>query len=795
MISNKFIAINDLTMKIFINLLFISVLIVKTSLATNYYVSPDGSDSNPGTFNEPWKSVGKATTTSTAGDTVFIREGIYKEVVTFSNSGTVNNPIVITAFNKEIAIIDGNNNTAAIIYGNKNNIEIHKLNVRNGKSWGILFENDENIIINNCIINDVGRSAIRTISASNVAITNNSINNTTNFEDYDGGIRSSYNHNIIIKGNKITNIDNYGILVEGSDSILIEDNYTFNTFHSGVAPVECKNLIVKDNTIVLACNGGYGECLSVRNCNQFLVYHNEIHTSGNVEYGGEGIDLSDGSRNGKLFNNYIHDIDKTGLYVDSYEKYTHDLEVFGNKLINCNQGIAVGAEQGELVENVHIYSNIICNSYGNGINIASWVEDGLRKNIVINNNSVYNNGEDIYYGGGIKVESSNVENISIFNNICSQNLQFQIGVVQNALDEVLISNNLIDGGQEDEISVNGLNYINASPGFIDISKIDLHLAESSLAIDAGLPDSAYFDPDCTPSDIGAFYFNQHPNLVAAINPVGDIIMQEDDSYQLVIDDIQNIFPQPDLGTYQYYIESDISKIMTSLNGYSLYVRPVNNVNGTSKVIITARDGCLIESSDTFSVEIKSVNDAPLIYNLPDNIGFDKGSLKELVMSNYVIDFDSPESSLNWSFKSSNDSLVIQFDTESTILNLTSNGYVGDVTLYCTVSNESLLNATDSIIVKITGTDPITEPVTILINKEENNQFQIYPNPANNILFIQFENTEIHEFHYEIVDYSGKSIKYGINLNNSIDISDLDKGLYLFKIQIDNSNYVREFLKE
>src|SRR5664279_1798551 len=68
----------------------------KTALATEYYISPTGSDSNPGTLAAPWGTIQKGADTAVAGDTVWIRGGTYKITtphtsgsgITFSKSGT-----------------------------------------------------------------------------------------------------------------------------------------------------------------------------------------------------------------------------------------------------------------------------------------------------------------------------------------------------------------------------------------------------------------------------------------------------------------------------------------------------------------------------------------------------------------------------------------------------------------------------------------------------------------------------------------------------------------------------------
>ena len=74
--------------------------------AATFYVSPTGSDSNPGTELSPWKSIGKAASTLSAGDTAIVVNGIYTEPqIQFTKSGTASQPIVIRAQNKHQAIL------------------------------------------------------------------------------------------------------------------------------------------------------------------------------------------------------------------------------------------------------------------------------------------------------------------------------------------------------------------------------------------------------------------------------------------------------------------------------------------------------------------------------------------------------------------------------------------------------------------------------------------------------------------------------------------------------------------
>lgn len=74
----------------------------------SYYVSTTGNDTTgAGTLASPWRTIQKASTVATAGDTVYIRSGTYRETVTPTNSGTVGNPITYTAYNNESVTVSG----------------------------------------------------------------------------------------------------------------------------------------------------------------------------------------------------------------------------------------------------------------------------------------------------------------------------------------------------------------------------------------------------------------------------------------------------------------------------------------------------------------------------------------------------------------------------------------------------------------------------------------------------------------------------------------------------------------
>jgi hypothetical protein len=85
-----------------------------------------------------------------------------------------------------------------------------------------------------------------------------------------------------------------------------------------------------------------------------------------------------------------------------------------------------------------------------------------------------------------------------------------------------------------------------------------------------------------------------------------------------------------------------------------------------------------------------------------------------------------------------------------------------------------------------------------INEHRIFNFDIYPSLVKNILYLKFQ--EGNQFKdsakYQITDMQGRSVSIGYLTNNSIDVSKLPNGLYLFKIKFTNAGLstVKKFNK-
>lgn len=83
---------------------------IKAPLAKGptYFVdAAKGDDKNDGSEAKPWKSVQHGVQRLKAGDTLYLRGGVYYEKVRVTRSGTAEAPIIIASYPGELAVLDG----------------------------------------------------------------------------------------------------------------------------------------------------------------------------------------------------------------------------------------------------------------------------------------------------------------------------------------------------------------------------------------------------------------------------------------------------------------------------------------------------------------------------------------------------------------------------------------------------------------------------------------------------------------------------------------------------------------
>lgn len=95
-------------LKLNVSMVLLSTCLTLPVIATEYFVAKNGSDSNKGSIEQPFRHIQTAANKMRQGDITYIRGGRYFEEVTLSKvKGTEKQPFTFKAFNNENVTLDG----------------------------------------------------------------------------------------------------------------------------------------------------------------------------------------------------------------------------------------------------------------------------------------------------------------------------------------------------------------------------------------------------------------------------------------------------------------------------------------------------------------------------------------------------------------------------------------------------------------------------------------------------------------------------------------------------------------
>jgi hypothetical protein len=432
-----------------------------------YYVSTTGNDANPGTINQPWKTIQKAVDTVVAGDTVNVLAGSYGErVYATTNSGKSGSPITFQAQGK--VVIKG-----FIIRANYVTVNGFEIANNDKNNVGVQIKGAYNIFENNYLHH---------ISNRGIEFYAYKIDNTI-----------LVTHDNIVRNNKLYYIGSAGIVVNGRNNI-IENNEIW-----GIQ--QC-----------LPINGSCGDADGIQFFGQEHIFKgNYIH---DISFGPPGINSSIGD-----YNDNPH-IDCFQTWASDYGEQASNILFEGNYCDNLQFQNDWEKGQGWMMEgganNITIKNNVV-RAY-RGINTRGGT--GTQANhLYIYNNTFINN---LSFPAQPNVaELFNATHSVIKNNIFYNQKNGTLDLAGD-ITGIVVDYNLVyntDGSLPKLMPYPILHELRGvNPLFVNPSAKDYHLQAGSPAIDSGTNVDLVNDYDGNPRpqgagfDMGAFEFSGDTTL-------------------------------------------------------------------------------------------------------------------------------------------------------------------------------------------------------------------------------------------------------------------------------------------
>ena len=443
-----------------------------------FYVSTTGNDSNPGTISSPWRTIQHAANSVKAGDTVYVRGGMYNESVNIPASGSaIAGSITFQTFPGESAILDGTglvpstSSTQGLInITNQSYISIQGFEIRNYQTASA-----------SAIPAGIWVSG----SGSNIQILNNLI------------------HNIVTTSETTGNA--FGIAVYGT-----------------AAPASLDSVTISGNQ-VYGLKTGNSESVNVDgNVTNFAITNNIIHDNDNIGIdviGFEGVSPNpayDYARNGTIAGNTIYNIsainnpgegnqyDANGIYVDGGSQVV----IERNLIHDVDIGIEMASEhQGHVTSFVIARNNLVYSANSTGITIGGYASNvGGTDHCTIVNNTLFQNDTKNTGSGEFQIQYYATNNV-FKNNIVYASSQglFINNYTNSEPDPADVDYNLYYSLLSSSMAVflwNGTNHTGFSsyqsatgkdshsqyvdPQFLSLTTPDLQIQLTSPAVNAGI---------------------------------------------------------------------------------------------------------------------------------------------------------------------------------------------------------------------------------------------------------------------------------------------------------------------
>lgn len=468
------------------SILFILLTCISAALGqtnASFYVATTGNDSNPGTLAAPWRTIQHAADIARAGSTVYVRGGIYEELVSIKASGNSSDGfITFRSYPNETAILDASHFTpsgrnAILTIQNKSYVRIVGFEIRN-------FRTAEHRLA------PLGISVIG--SGSHIELLKNNVHHIEN--TFQGRDRPGSGGN------------GFGIAVYGTD-----------------AKTPITDLVIDGNEVHHLKTGSSESLVVNGNVTNFRITNNVVHDNNNIGIDVIGFERTapdpsvDQARDGIVSNNLVYNITSKGNPAYQEEENSDGIYVDGgtrilierNVIHNVDFGIELASEHKDRATSyITARNNLIYRCHTAGVSIGGYAPDrGHTEHSTVINNTLYEDDTSATGTGEFQMQWNMADNV-FENNIVYAGPRCLMALNRSQLDKnhppAVIDYNLYYCASGAKASlwagasgtVTGFDkYVEATgndrhsrfldPHFVDPSANDFHLQSDSPAIAAG----------------------------------------------------------------------------------------------------------------------------------------------------------------------------------------------------------------------------------------------------------------------------------------------------------------------
>ena len=245
----------------------------KPPIECSYFVSVGmGSDSNPGSYEKPWKSIQYAleSVSSDGGFTICVDDGDYREQIELGRSDGFTSPVRVEALNRHQARLNNRDKIIILLSGDSVShtsfnitfagFEIYRPTSSDLGSSNVYLYKADNVTIENCIIHDsYDDDLVRILHSTNVTMQFN--------VTYNGG-----------PGEEHYDING------GSRNVLVQDNVLFNAYPETGRPDDTSGPLIVVKTSYPDADGRTRYVTIRRNV---LMHGQSVATRGFIAIGGD----------------------------------------------------------------------------------------------------------------------------------------------------------------------------------------------------------------------------------------------------------------------------------------------------------------------------------------------------------------------------------------------------------------------------------------------------------------------------------------------------------------------------